>query len=635
MHENAGILVLQSLFGNVIMIETASYEKGEQNLDNQRASIVLGKDFYEGIKNFYRDVRNSRYDYKVCLIRRSYVLRRLFLDLEEGGEPAFDTQECMTDGAFLFLCDEVARYYLKNGRFPTIAVIDDILIHGRAINAFLLRVEERIIRCLRDLGYEFNDVEVREELPKTLDIRVYYQNTCPSVVLERYRSKIRSDRTESPILWRDLSNRISLLLSEAGIANASFILSSVVSEHEIPTASAGYRRIATRYEGTEEILFLKKKVFGAGVKAIFTVRVLPVSDTGSRRMIPFVFLSEIGAENRRLLWDSVCEKLLDTQFREVIRAFRRGNRRTQDEFCSLVLSQSMLQSFLKECGLDNGALLYDQQEIYKIAHNYGNTQPVCDLIDYIWKTPVFTAEELDQLLYRVTVQEKVLCRNDDAGSISEEQKSILLKQMEDMIYQQGLEAEKHAYAVRKGQESDVTDYKERLSAGELIDTIYQRSSEVFSLDHVIAYLLQFMDAGNIVLSVYQNSERRMDAYDQYLKAGEQSLAIEAWRHFDYIPLLAMIDRKCTAGGLDVHQEWKKCFVKILISPEKAAEIDQFLTDLKESGQRAVDWDFNMLNRIIRRAMLDSDNDEETNAMVNRCLKIIIKQKELVKVYLDS
>lgn len=53
----------------------------------------------------------------------------------------------ITDNALLASVDQLAKFYQRNKDLPELIIVDELLIHGRALNHFLLELEERLGRC--------------------------------------------------------------------------------------------------------------------------------------------------------------------------------------------------------------------------------------------------------------------------------------------------------------------------------------------------------------------------------------------------------------------------------------------------------------------------------------------------------
>lgn len=113
---------------------------------------------------------------------------------------------------------------------------------------------------------------------------------------------------------------------------------------------------------------------------------------------------------------------------------------------------------------------------------------------------------------------------------------------------------------------------------------------------------------------------------------EAVLAIMAMNIYEYIPLLAAIERKSQGAGLDYDDEVHK-YIERFHVPEKDTErINEFVKSLRETGQSIHDWNFNMRSHVYR----DYDEEIERNpyAVIQRYFDMIHRQKQHIDNYLS-
>lgn len=600
-------------------------------MEEKKARVILGDEFFEGLRDFYREIRQSKHQYKVCLPRRSYVLNRIFMDIDGESEVEFDQGGCMTDSALFSLCGEIADFFMATGRFPDILICDDILIHGRAMNAFLVNLENRLIHCLRDRRCELDDVEIRTRLTYAVDIWVYIKNNDTSLLLSRYLFKVKADRIDCPVVWRNLSNRIAVFICDSGEANANFVISVVTEYKKEMSKQNGYKEITKKYRDNAERIFIKPLDFGTGeVKAVFTVREIAAFQQGKKRLVPFVFLPALQPASRDMVLQAVIDKIAGNshgedngindrlEFMETINHWRKSLGRICDEFISLVLSQNLLLSFMEDNGMnpwdfkesteeepgENGKEDIEKKqdrgqrlkcaEICKIAHHYGNSQAVWKLISYIGETRLFTERELIGLLKDAVMQANPICKLSDCRDLDERASLKLCEIAEDVISDAGWQAEKEAYELWKDTYIPTKlQYKEvRRAAPDFISEVKDKAGTNFSLYDIMAYILQFMDNGLMVVSVYKSGEDN-DCYEQYCKTGEQSITVQPKRCEEYIPLLIVMNREHRGAGTDFGDEFQRYCRRFHLPDEWETAINELNKKLKETNQTLDDWDFLM------------------------------------------
>lgn len=233
-------------------------------------------------------------------------------------------------------------------------------------------------------------------------------------------------------------------------------------------------------------------------------------------------------------------------------------------------------------------------EICKIAHHYGNSQAVWKLISYIGETRLFTEGELIGLLKDAVMQADPICKMSDCRDLDEGASLKLCEIAEDVISDAGWQAEKEAYELWKDTYIPTKlQYKEvRRAVPDFISEVKDKAGANFSLYDIMAYILQFMDNGLMVVSVYKSGEDN-DCYEQYCKAGEQSVTVQPKRCEEYIPLLIVMNRERRGAGTDFGDEFQRYCRRFHLPDEWETAINELNKKLKETNQTLDDWDFLM------------------------------------------
>ncbi len=604
-------------------------------MDVTDAKLILGDDFFWGLRKFYREIRESKHRYKVCLVRRSFVLSRIFMSIDGETETEFDENGCMTDSVIFSLCAEIASFFSANKRFPDILICDDILIHGRAMNAFLVKLENQIIYYLKEQGCIFSEDEIRTKLISTIDIRVYMKSNKSSLMLARYQTKVKCNTVSEASVWRNLSNRMSVLICESGAANASFILSTLIKESPIKVDKDAYVSVVTSYRENVQTAYIRMIHAGQNVKAILTIRKCATPKADEYRLIPFIFLPSLSKGSKEDVLFNIKNRLPNKRYVQIVQQWERNSSRLCSEFLSMVLSQSLLLSFMEDYGLRQAD--DNNEELMKLAHNYGRTQEIYELLQYIQQNALFTLDELICLLQEATVMSRPIYP-EIAMKPQDEQAERLLCIMEDIISEAGWEAEKQAYELQSGSyvptklqykemREKIVDFMEEVRKGA------EKAGERFSLFYITAYTLQFMDAGLMAVSVYKEANSEED-YTQYCKAGEQSITVQPKRNSIFIPLLVAMERRCSGAGLDFRKELLT-FIENSgkTSHEKDAmfkSIEDFIGKVRQTGQSVGDWDFFMIECSNQQAK--GDLTKRSRELVRRSQKIAHEQREYIMRY---
>ena len=173
------------LKGAAIMNKEVEYGFHGVTLDsNQRkrlseyARSVLGDEYYNQIDEFFTSVWESSAKYKVFLARRCLNLMYLMYRAKYD-KPLESQQSFYSDGALLANAFEIADSYITWGVIPEIMIVDDILLHGRTLNALIDSLVESVYKCLKNRGYFFEKNEIEYEILNSITIRVIrMQNHC-------------------------------------------------------------------------------------------------------------------------------------------------------------------------------------------------------------------------------------------------------------------------------------------------------------------------------------------------------------------------------------------------------------------------------------------------------------------------
>lgn len=562
----------------------------------REAEFRLGVEGFSEIQEWYlRAVKRSR-DYIVFVVRRSYLLALLMERIT--GVPMENGARVLTDAGFMLHCEELAEQYRRRGRFPSILLCDDILIHGRNINHFLVRLEQILLDMLSDMDKD----EIRQALVRAVNIYVYVRSDDPLLLMGRYQLNLEYARREDAVFWRKLSNDISSLILSSGMANASYMYSDWITEAQLDKIDLS-QWVSTKYQGIRQYTQVKFIGEPNQVKAVYTTRLIP-NRFGGGRLIPFVFLPNLDQEESDNLLAYLVDRMekkgfTNEELQWISKWENQPGKRSINELITLIFGCAIL----RQCETDYGIKIREKEqtaEIEKLARNYGQSEKKTteDFIGKIVKTELFTVEELSATLLRVISDKReVLSLSADEREVDEWQ---IVDQLENYFYRQGYNEEEEAYQMAIRPYLGDAKWSKRVARGCCF--ILRELSEDYNLvmgKYMVAYFLQMMDAGVLSLSSYAPSRHIVLGYAQYAKAGEQSLLLEPLKKFEYIPLLATIQWHCEYEGKDLRQEMREyamssqCDVPLY----QMADLDDFVHDLEEIGQQPADWYENYLFRV--------------------------------------
>lgn len=575
-------------------------------LSEQMAKILREKDA-DQLKKWYTDIMSSDADYVVFVVRRSYVTA-LILEQVTGIKMNESGKRIMTDSAFLQNCDSMAEHYRKHGRFPKVMLCDDMLIHGRNLNRILENIEDRLCELL--------DTEsprsVKSQLGVDLRINVYCYAKNPAMILKtRYLANARYHVQYQPEDWHALSNNISSLISCSGLANASYIYSDMITSQEcqrIMEAGEGFTE--TELQGNVELSRVQLLEAGGKIKAIATLRVILNENMDRFRVVPFVFMPNMAAEETEALLSELERKGLrkgyKQDFFDMLRElYRISGMRTFNEWISLVLSMSVLREFKKEYSIDGGeaASEFGEEELWKLYRNYrmdgyGNVR---EYLKQCVQTPILeNTEELRELVVRVLPQERAIMKAPlKEKSVADAYKWEIQMKLEDYFYDKGYQEEEEAVAYDGLDESQFGLSRKTVRGCCFVLRELLENCSVDEVQYGMAYFQQLMDAGDLSLSSLTVRDVIVVGYAQFAKAGEQSLIIKPDRYLEYMPVLSFADEWCNKYNEDYDTHLTKytqseyCDLPMDIF----GDLLEFVRCLKKIKQTPTDWYMDYYPRI--------------------------------------
>lgn len=593
----------------------------------QEAELRLGTDILLGVQDWYEKTIQAPQDYVIYIVRRSYLLALMMEKMT--GVRMGKKEKYLTDAAFLLQCDKLAEQYRRSHSFPSILLCDDILIHGRNINHFLVELE----KCLQEKLSEFDGEEIQYALVRALKIYVYARTDEPLLLLGRYELNLKYLRREKPVFIKKLSSGISSLIVYSGMANASYVYSDWIVDTQVEKLDLGKWK-KTVYQGVEQYVWMRVLGKPSHVKAIYTIRLLS-NRFGGRRMIPFVFLPNLDEKETWKLISYIFGKMEQNGFvhgelQWIIEWEKQKGKRSFNELLTLILSSAILKICKTEWGIQ-GADEEKEQEIDKLVRNYRQKdwESTENFIRKIVSLDLFTVEELDRILLDVISDERqVVSVFDDGEELKVDEQMYMIDVLENYFYKQGRQEEIEAYQLSIRPYSENSRRFRRTARGCCF--LLNGLADGYSLgqaEYMTAYFLQMMDAGVLTLSSYAPSNVNVVGYTQYAKPGEQSLLLEVLNKYEYMPLLCDMQTQCWRIGIEMIEGLRRYAESSLcdLPPGMGKQLEQFVSNLAEMGQRPSDWNSNYLSKIDERYHIQRHGMKDISEYMER-------QREHIKNY---
>jgi len=281
----------------------------------------------------------------------------------------------LTENGLLMQVGEIAESYKQSGHFPRIALLDDIVVHGRSLNLFLQQFLELLAACLNtdDLESLYN------KLCKSLSLFVLIVNDAPILLKQEYQWGMQFERIGREREWRDISYKISEDIYKSDVANTSHVISAKQQEPgaTIPVSDSWelVDEDAVSYRRTSQRLYVH--VLSIRNNAYPTVRSYICG--GHRYYTPFFFCGTLSDEQLERLFDEIAVWLdeesrgLFRPFLDIVESAKQYDqlRPVYFQLVNLLLGQITLSRFIEDTGLSMQDFQLDTK---KISYNFGHAK---------------------------------------------------------------------------------------------------------------------------------------------------------------------------------------------------------------------------------------------------------------------
>lgn len=614
-------------------------KEGKSELESI-ARVVLGIEAYEGIKDWYVSILDKKRPYVVFVVRRCYLLALIMEKITgqkmiDGGSSVF-----LTDAAFFLHCKIFADYYEKWTSFPQILLVDDILIHGRNLNKLIYRMEKEIIRILK-LNGGYDEEKIKDDFRDAVEIEVFTCARGTLLLWEKYKSCLNYREVMSARDWHQLSSDISALVLCSDITNACYIFSEGLSDEEFRRINnrlieAGF--VESTYQNTTEYAQVQYLGGKGNCKAIYTLRIIKNSMYPGYRVAPFVFLPALSKEEtetiQRFVLEKIQKKVSSNCADWVQKLCEIEGQRSINELLSLIFSHVLLREFNRRFEISRDVASADwDYEINKLVRNYndGSSSEVSEHLKGIVREELFVKDTLDELFNNCIPEGKyVVSGMSEEGSAQDGLKEIFESE-ENYFYDQGYNAEKDTCDFVK---QPFLTKKDRLKEAQVkyVEKDFAKlfgNSTLEQLRNGVVCFLQLMDAGVLGLSSNASWDTAVNGYAQFIKYGEQALLIRPLQLYEYIPMLALMQKKCEQREIIIKEELSNfsgsgcCKIDL----PKVQEISEFVEKLAEIHQRPEDWNGNYLPKRM-------PHEKDKSAVLEWIMKFREKKDDYIKQYMD-
>lgn len=537
----------------------------------------------------------------------------------------------VTDSNLITQAGEIAERYHDCGRFPKIIILDEIILHGRAVNSLLLKLECGILRRLEQLEPELDPLDrslVITQLSHAIDLQIYAQNNEPLLLLDRYSRRLHTKRLCNPIEIRNLSNSFATLVANGNVNNVAYSWNFNISTPEAKKSwealspAPGFVKVETKLKSIWQTCCLWPYPNASAPKAVCAIRWKQGGEASDDILVvPFLVTDRLPRENLYRLHKKICEDISGkklsflTDYNDSdIGAADSSRLRWLSETNELILSYLMFRRF---CQNDDSNVQWAKYlETAILARNYKlpfsgeeDRGKIVKELESIWTWEPPCPDLLEQYLDILLTNAKPLWNAAESIGVSSGPRRVdgstpesrrLITAVEDTIASFGYEAEQNACEKYSSSiffsDETLSDWGRKYSLSEMLIRCgkYLRessNSSVMDVYSAFALIIQEMDLG--IISMNSQYDSSADQVYSMARAGEHSLFIKPTRYRDFIPVLIQIYKKCHNCQLDLYLEIKQ-FIKHLSASQPdlgttAEELCDFMQDLERTNQKIEDW----------------------------------------------
>lgn len=658
----------------------------------EREKAILGEDF-DKLAQFFADLlvycaelEKTNHFLVAFVTRRCHILLQLFLNIfksYEGKAPSdaipyylcnvdlsniskIVERHFLTDFNLVVQAGRIADYYLEKGSFPEVIILDEIIVHGRAVNSLLLKYESAVISRLKQVCPEMDDKKessLLDRLASTTMLRIYAQNNEPLLLLSRYQQRFKSNRLCSPREIKELSQKFASLVISSNVNNVSYswnfkLRSPAVERWNALTPPSGFLKFTTnlRYVCQNCCLWLYPNA--SRPKAVCSIRWKEYRATDHSKsellVVPFIISDRLPRKNLLRLHNRICKDLrgLKLSFLTDYEDYDIGSPefyylRWLSETNDLILTYLLFRRF---CGTNSSCEAWSHfLETSILARNYklfslngSSTQrDIVKELRSIWSWVPPDSNQLEQYFDILLEDAQPIWSSEDIqtnySTVSPEvTDSKLIRAVEDAIAFIGYEAEKKVCDKYSSgvflSDKTLADWGPQYSMSQILEhcrQFWNRSAGSGPMDvyAVLALLVQEMDLG--IIGMNPQFDCNSDTLYTMVRAGEHSLFIVPTRYQEFIPVLTLIDRRCHDGHLDLRTELVRFMRHISSMPTSCVTADDlytFMKGLESVNQHIEDWDFQLL------APVDFQGKRKQNATLQEISKINYNQYYFQRKY---
>ena len=543
--------------------------------------------YYDQLYFFYQRVWAQPHEYIIFNARRCFNLNYVFWKVYESEAGAVASADrFLSNNAILLYSQELAREYAVRKRFPSILIVDDLVLHGRGLAKLLSELERLIFAALPVSPDEMNQDEryyVRRSLASSVDIINFAANNQPLLIEDIYLQKLQSEQWLYTRTIRSLSQRISSFLQKVDVPNTSYAPSCRVSE--IPEPPRGWVSQSWSYRGIKQNMYFKPPMQSKEVNHLPTIRLRRPASSGEQHSVWLTSLplfGELTADQLSRICQRISGELEPSVFPWLCFILRQEHpllQKQRAQLVTLLLSMGYLLDFLYGIAESPDFSLIDGSDLDKIAQNFGKASVVLPELRKIAER-LELSENLQTILRQSLrgysapfLHNPVLLPSEEAD------RGAVNASLEYIFYDVGMGSEQAAH---RAISSNQYQPGSRDSGIVPLEDLFLWKKPVLRFDQSgfsarelqkISCMLALMDNGLMSMNIECAERSGGSVVGSILKAGELATFSLPRRLHLVIPALALVERDCWRLNLD--------------SQSAVARFIQSLPDTARPGPKAV------------------------------------------------
>lgn len=571
----------------------------------------LDGDALDEVRRWLEEFASREAAYHAVMTRRCLNLLELILEkygdkMQDGMRQHFD--RVITENALLLQAEQVAKSYLRSGRFPKIMLADDLLVHGRSINRFFQTFQELVLRHIKELDDKVELATFEADFYQNIELWVFSENDTAILLQPELQKHVHNYFVWPEEKWRDFSIRVANTIYTSNFSNTSYVVSAKIQPRE--PKHVEWKKISDWMAGHQEkkgwIRFSpeRKNLEDADVIYFHPLaqqydRVFPSVRVYEKRdgvlLIPYFFAQftvdeakdavRLLRELREECQEGAARKVLDvvdyTANNEMLYP-------VMTQMVYLIFSQITLSCFLTDLQDKEALPVRLEYDTKKIARNFSCYEPGQEAETFSRALDSFCKicwgpELLDTVCKNFRFSGGPAQFNEISSAWCSEE--TILREMEGTIYQQAIEHERRAkkaeslYISGGRLPANILDVTGERPAYAFIASVLskvQAKIQDLSMNLAVLYALTHeMDVGDVSLKA--RAERVDDVYICYsaVRNTELSLSILPRRLGHFYPKMLKVARAFWRER--EFPEWTKWYFTEVLS-ESYADADAYTED---------------------------------------------------------